>query len=67
MKTAITDTDLLNDILSSIKADKKNVSQISIKIIRGESMVCAAGDYHIIKPGFDLGELSEQRSFNVNE
>ena len=49
MTIAIHNTNLMNQILSSIKSDGKGVSQVTIKIIR-DTQVCAAGDYIVLKP-----------------
>ncbi len=48
MTIAIHNTNLMSQILNSIKSDGKGVSQITIKVIRG-TQVCAAGDYIVVK------------------
>ena len=49
MTTEIANTNLLKNLLLAIKSDDKDVTQLSIKVIRGDSMVCAAGDNVVIK------------------
>ena len=56
MTMLITNTNLMHNILLALKADSKGVSQISIKVIRGDNMVCAAGDCYVVKPKRDIVE-----------
>lgn len=46
----------MHNILLALKANNVDVSQISIKVIRGKNQTCAAGDHYVIKPKCDTIE-----------